>query len=86
MPVVIPDYYTGFDEAEVVDIFNKQKSELKKCLASYATNGDSVVKRRIDEINLIIAGCQKALKRFDPTEYGRRHRTMTSRIDGHINR
>jgi hypothetical protein len=68
----VPDYYTGFTQAQVEGIFAIQKAELSKAIAAYNENGTSVTKRRLDEVNLIIAGCQAALKRFDPVTYGSR--------------
>ena len=79
---MVPDYYTGFSEEEVVVMLTTLKAELAKMIASYSTTGDSVTRIRRDEINLEIKGCQKALKKFDPDTYGRRHRTVTSRFVG----
>jgi hypothetical protein len=82
----VPDYYTGFTQEEVEEMLRVFKPELKKCIAQYASNGDSVTRIRRDELRLEVLGCQRALKKFDPDTYGKRHRTMTSRVDGHIPR
>lgn len=66
----VPDYYTGFTQAEVEAILAVQKGELKKALQAYSENGTSVTKRALDAVNLIIAGCQAALRKFDPATYG----------------
>jgi hypothetical protein len=76
MMSAIPDYYTGFTQAEVEAIFANQKAELKKTQQAYAEDGSSVNKRRLDEINLIIQGCQNALIKFDPTTYSRKRRRV----------
>ncbi|WP_038168531.1 hypothetical protein [Verrucomicrobium sp. BvORR106] len=68
----VPDYYTGFTQVEVERILAVQKKELEKALQAYSENGTSVTKRALDAVNLIIAGCQKALKKFDPETYGAR--------------
>lgn len=68
----VPDYYTGFTQAEVEAIFAAKKKELTKALAAYSENGTSVTKQRLDEVNLVISGCQAALKKFDPETYGAR--------------
>lgn len=66
----VPDYYTGFTQPEVEATLAAQKLELKKALQAYNENGTSVTKRALDDVNLIIAGCQKALRKFDPVTYG----------------
>ena len=81
-----PDYYTGFTQAEIETLFAKLKLELPKVLASYASSGDSVTRIRRDELRLEIKGCQRALKKFDPGTYGRRVRTTTTRVVGHLAR
>ena len=68
----VPDYYTGFTQAEVEAILAVQKGELRKALQAYTENGTSVTKRALDAVNLIIAGCQKALKKFAPETFGDR--------------
>lgn len=83
----VPDYYTGFTEEEVEALFVKFKSELKKVIAAYASNGDSVTRIRRDELRLEIKGCQKALKKFNPDAYGgKRIYSFTSRVKGHLPR
>lgn len=83
---MIPDYFTGFTQAEVEATFAKLKAELPKVLAAYADGGSQVTKIARDQMRIDIAGCQKALKKFDPDTYGKRHRTMTSRVEGHLPR
>jgi len=82
----VPDYFTGFTQAEVETILGKLKLELTKVIASYASGGDSVTRIRRDDLRLEIRGCQKALKKFDPESYGRSHRVVVSRVAGHISR
>lgn len=64
------DYYTGFTQSEVETILATQKEELKKALESYSTAGDSVTRRKVDDVNKIITACQAALRKFDPEQYG----------------
>ena len=82
----VPDYYTGFTREEVETMLATFKGELKKVIAQYASNGDSVTRMRRDDLRLEIRGCQKALKKFDPETYGKRHRVVSSRVVGHIPR
>lgn len=82
----VPDYYTGFTQDEVESMLATFKAELKKVIAAYASGGDSVTRIRRDELRLEVLGCQRALKKFDPVTYGRRHRSMTSRVSGHLPR
>ena len=86
MPEAAPDYYTGFTQAEVETLFAKFKAELSKVIQQYATSGDSVLRIQRDQLRLDIKGCQRALKKFDPATYGKRHRTFTSRVVGHLPR
>lgn len=82
----IPDYFTGFTLEEVEQMLATFKGELTKVLAAYAAGGNSATRMRRDDLRLEIRGCQRALKKFDPEKYGRRHRTMTSRVSGHVPR
>ena len=71
MAAPVPDYYTGFTQADVEAILAVQKGELRHALQKpYIENGKSVTKRAPDAVNLIIAGCPKALKEFDSVTYG----------------
>lgn len=76
------DYSIGFTQAEVEEIMTAQKAELKKTMAANANDGSSVTKRRIDEIHVIIAACQRALQKMDPETYGRQQRTIRSGFVG----
>ncbi len=85
MMSVIPDYYTGFTQVEVEEILAVQKAELKKTQQAYSDDGSSVNKRRLDEITLIIKGCQNALIKFDPDTYKRGGRkVIKSGFDGYL--
>jgi len=78
------DYTIGFTTSEVEEILTTQKKELKKTLASYANDGSSVTKRRIDEIHSIIAACQSALQKLDPARYGKARKVVRSGFIGHL--
>lgn len=83
----VPDYYTGFTQAEVETIFAAHKSELTKMVSAFASGDQSVTKKAIAEVRLEIKGCQRALRRFDPETYGgRRRRTFTTRVAGRVPR
>lgn len=75
------DYSIGFTRDEVVEILDVHKAELKKTLASWSDSGSSVSKRRIDEIHLVIAACQDALRKLAPTEFGTTRRIAISSTD-----
>nr|DAF31963.1 MAG TPA: hypothetical protein [Caudoviricetes sp.] len=76
------DYSIGFTEAEVLEIFAIQKEELKKTLASFSDSGSSATKRRLDEINSIIASCQQALQKMNPKKYGKSTRVQIADMSG----
>lgn len=80
MAIVVPDYTIGFTQVEVETIFAAQKAELSKVLASYSESNSQVIKRKLDDINAIIAACQKALIRLDPDTYGTESRVSVSRV------
>jgi hypothetical protein len=83
----IPDYYTGFTQAEVEGILATQKAELTKALAAMSEGGTSITRRLVTEINLIIKGCQAALRRFDPETYApTRRRVFTVKAYGCMER
>ena len=75
------DYSIGFTRDEVVEILDVHKAELKKTLASWSDSGSSVSKRRIDEIHLVIAACQDALRKLAPGEFGTTRRIAISSTD-----
>jgi hypothetical protein len=75
------DYSIGFTREEVLEILDAHKSELKKTLASWSDSGSSVTKRRIDEIHIVIAACQDALRKIAPTEFGSNRRIAISSTD-----
>jgi len=75
------DYSIGFTRDEVVEILDVHKAELKKTLASWSDSGSSVSKRRIDEIHLVIAACQDALRKLAPEEFGTARRIAISSTD-----
>ena len=75
------DYSIGFTRDEVVEILDVHKAELKKTLASWSDSGSSVTKRRIDEIHLVIAACQDALRKLAPEEFGTARRIAISSTD-----
>jgi hypothetical protein len=75
------DYSIGFTRDEVVEILDVHKAELKKTLASWSDSGSSVSKRRIDEIHLVIAACQDALRKLAPEEFGTTRRIAISSTD-----
>lgn len=75
------DYSIGFSRDEVVDILDVHKAELKKTLAAWSDSGSSVTKRRIDEIHVVIASCQEALRKIAPAEFGKDRRIAISSTD-----
>jgi len=81
MATQIPDYTIGFTEAEVLDILAVQKAELKKTMQQWQESGSQVLKRRLDETNMIISACQRALRKLNPEQYGRNHRVGQSQIE-----
>jgi hypothetical protein len=74
------DYSIGFTRAEVEEILAVNKGELKKTLASWSDSGSAVTKRRIDEIHLVIAACQSALRKLAPEVYGTGRRVAQSTV------
>ena len=70
---IIPDFSVGFTKDEVLAILAVQKAELLKTMQQWAEGGSMATKRRLEEINTIIALCQRALHRLDPTTYGTAH-------------
>ena len=78
MPV--PDYSIGFTRAEVEEILSIHKAELTRTLASWTDSGSAVTKRRLDEIHLVIAACQDALRKLAPDTYGRPTRVAQSEV------
>ena len=78
MPSV--DYSVGFTREEVEDILAIHKTELRKTLASWSDSGSSVTRRRVDEIHVVIAACQDALRLLAPAEYPSRPRVAQSRV------
>ena len=78
----VPDFTIGFTQEEVEDILDAQKAEYSKTLASFSESNSQVIKRKIEDINLIIAACQRALRKFDPGTYGTQSKVMTSRVSG----
>ncbi len=79
-----PDYSIGFTREEVEEILAAQKAELKRTLAAWSESGSSIQKRRIDEIHVIIAACQTALRKLAPEIYGCPIRVGTSEVIGHL--
>jgi len=79
MPAI--DYSVGFTRAEVEEILSIHKAELKKTLASWSDSGSAVTKRRLDEIHVVIAACQDALRKLAPEEFGQGRRVAQSSID-----
>ncbi|MBE2180205.1 MAG: hypothetical protein IAE97_07010 [Chthoniobacterales bacterium] len=75
-----PDYSIGFSRAEVEEILSIHKAELTKTLASWTDSGSAVTKRRLDEIHLVIAACQDALRKLAPETYGRSTRVAQSEV------
>jgi len=75
------DYSVGFTRAEVEEIFTVHKAELKKTLAAWSDSGSSVTKRRLDEIHVVIAACQDALRKLAPENYGSGRRVVQSSVD-----
>jgi len=75
------DYSIGFTREEVLEILDAHKAELKKTLASWSDSGSSVTKRRIDEIHVVIAACQDALRKIAPAEFGSNRRIAISSTD-----
>jgi hypothetical protein len=75
------DYSIGFSRAEVEEILAVHKAELTKTLASWSDSGSMVTKRRLDEIHLVIAACQEALRRLAPETYGHPRRVAQSSVD-----
>jgi hypothetical protein len=68
---LIPDFSIGFTEAEVLAILAVQKAELLKTMQQWGEGGSMAIKRHLDEVNTIIALCQRALHRFNPDTYGK---------------
>jgi len=75
------DYSIGFTREEVLEILDAHKAELKKTLASWSDSGSSVTKRRVDEIHVVIAACQDALRKIAPAEFGSNRRIAISSTD-----
>ena len=75
------DYSIGFTRAEVEEIFTIHKAELKKTLASWTDSGSAVTKRRLDEIHIVIAACQTALRKLAPDDFGHSRRVAQSSVD-----
>ncbi|MEI6071089.1 MAG: hypothetical protein WCS31_04810 [Verrucomicrobiae bacterium] len=75
------DYSIGFTRREVEKIFTIHKAELEKTLASWTDSGSAVTKRRLDEIHVVIAACQDALRKLAPDDYGRGRRVAQSSVD-----
>lgn len=75
------DYSIGFSVHEVEEILAVQKTELKKTLTAYASDGSSVSKRRVDEIHAIVDACQRALQKLDPQKYPRTVHVGASFVD-----
>jgi len=75
------DYSIGFTRKEVEKIFAIHKVELEKTLASWTDSGSAVTKRRLDEIHVVIAACQDALRKFDPETYEPGRRIGQSTVD-----
>lgn len=80
----IPDFTVGFTQEEVEEIFAAQKAEYSKTLASFSDSGSQVIKRRLEEINMIMSACQTALRRFDPDTYGTKSKTLVSRVPSNL--
>jgi len=78
------DYTIGFTAVEVEAILAVQKGELLKTQQAYASDGSSVNKRRVEEIHSIIRACQDALKKLDPTKYGKPRRMIQSACVGYM--
>lgn len=76
----LPDYSIGFTVAEVEAILTTNKAELTKMLASYSDSGSQAVRRRLDEVNLTISACQRALQKLCPARYGRSSRVGYSSV------
>jgi len=83
---MVPDYSIGFTQKEVEEIMATQKKELAKVLVSFSDNGTQAVRRKLDDINAIIAACQKALVKMDPAKYGAKHNTMVSKVPRRIHK
>lgn len=79
-----PDYTIGFTREEVEEILTTQKAELKRRLAAWSESGSSITKRRLDEIHVIIAACQSALRAIAPEVYGRAVRVGSRQVCGHL--
>jgi len=81
---MLPDYSIGFTQEEVEEIMATQKKELAKVLVSFSDNGTQAVRRKLADINNIIAACQKALVKMDPDQYGERHNTLVAKVPRRI--
>ena len=79
--MAVPDYSIGFTQAEVEQILSIHKAELTKTLASWTDSGSAVTKRRLDEIHLVIAACQEALRKLAPETYRRPTRVAQSEVE-----
>ena len=77
----IPDYTIGFTEAEVLEIIEIHKKELKKTQIQWQDSGSQIWKRRLDETNALISACQRALRKMNPMKYGRNRRVGQSQIE-----
>jgi len=75
------DYSIGFTRAEVEEILSIHKAELKKTLASWTDSGSAVTKRHLDEIHVVIAACQDALRKLAPEEFGQGRRVAQSTVE-----
>ena len=83
---MVADYSIGFTQKEVEAIMAAQKKELAKVLVSFSDNGTQAVRRKLDDINQIIAACQKALVKMDPERYGKKHNTMVAKVPRRIHK
>jgi len=80
------DYSIGFTAEEVEAILAVQKGELQKTQQAYSSDSSSVNKRRVEEIHSIIRACQDALKKLNPTKYGKPRRMIQAGQTRHLER
>ena len=65
-------FVTGFTKAEVLAIQVRAKADVLagREITSYGDGGKNVGKTRVMEVGQILAECDYALKKLDPSTYG----------------
>lgn len=82
----IPDYSIGFSQAELEEILDELKIELKRTISSYSESGTQVIAQKTEDIHAKLAAVQKALQKKDPATYGTSNRTAVSKVHNILDR